>query len=269
MDVLLDHYLSKGTNHEICEDYVEISDPKGFGVLCDGCSSTKWSDFGARLMAHTILSNINFYSDNKENKVFLLKDLVRNLPIKESTLKESLHTTALTFLRSSIHVVGDGVIYFEEEEDGKIFYHEIIIDYPRTNAPWYSVYDLDPNRAKQYEEEFGIKNQKRVKYTMYTHEWVSFEEGEYLFDANKEVQFPIEKNVKRFLMASDGIESFLDYKYTLVSPHLIAQEIFKINHESESMLRRKMNILNKRFEKENIHHYDDLSIIFGSIRSHD
>ena len=57
-NIVTDCAFAIGTTHHVCEDYARCSDEAV--VLCDGCSSSKDTDIGARLLATTTLSLSNF-----------------------------------------------------------------------------------------------------------------------------------------------------------------------------------------------------------------
>ena len=53
MIVHVDDFLHIGQTHNVCEDYILSDvDPFPYIVLSDGCSSSRDSDFGSRILTH-------------------------------------------------------------------------------------------------------------------------------------------------------------------------------------------------------------------------
>ena len=51
-NINVDHYMTIGSSHQVCEDYIiSGTEPFPYIILSDGCSSSKDTDIGARILA--------------------------------------------------------------------------------------------------------------------------------------------------------------------------------------------------------------------------
>ena len=56
----IDSYFTNGKVNKVCQDYVIHGEtPVPYVILCDGCSSSKFTDVGARILAHSAKEALN------------------------------------------------------------------------------------------------------------------------------------------------------------------------------------------------------------------
>lgn len=267
----IDHFLKIGKSHKICEDYIISGhDPIPYVILSDGCSSSRNTDMGARILTHLAKQYIvKFCSSSKLFESNRLGDWVINhaktiidkMGLDVSCLDATLMVLFSVYEYIYVYMYGDGVIIPFNSTDDASFLRTTYTD----NAPYYLTYRIDVNRDMLYDsyaptmslEEITIYNQKvKQKLTHFEKETTpnykepfikSFKMGEY----------------KGVLIASDGIESFInengeEHNFGEILIDLIS---FK-NIKGEFIKRRmgsKKGLLNT-FESKGITHYDDISI---------
>ncbi|MFW9871802.1 MAG: protein phosphatase 2C domain-containing protein [Candidatus Thorarchaeota archaeon] len=267
----IDHFLKIGKSHKICEDYI-ISGHKPIPhvILSDGCSSSPNTDLGARILAH--LAKQFIISSHSTSKLFdhdWLGDWVienSKLIIDKMGLDYSCLDATLIVLFSIydyvyVYMYGDGVVISFNSEKDVSFSRVVYTD----SAPYYLTYRIDKERDILYDsydmtmsvEKISINNQEISK------ELNHFKKDDIpnykkpFFD-----EFKVSEH-KGILIASDGIESFID-KYG--QPHNFGEVLTQIvsfkNIKGEFIKRRmgsRKGLLNT-FESRDITHYDDISI---------
>ena len=72
MTIHIDHLLKKGKTHKICEDYIISGyNPAPYIILSDGCSSSKNTDVGARVLCHVAKQ---YLENSKDSIISINKD---------------------------------------------------------------------------------------------------------------------------------------------------------------------------------------------------
>lgn len=272
---MIDNFLTIGKGHEICEDYTIMGDsPTPYLIISDGCSSSKNTDLGARILAHSFKKQF-LAVDSLEhlNLPFLgltslpeAKVLISLLNLNDSALDATL-LFGYEIPKHNIFAIicfGDGYI-FTKNTEGIITIHEISY---KQEAPYYlniHGYSGYNNRKKQWEKDFpdNVRVDKVLKFN---------EQGECI--ENKEVKFkekvhsldtyPImHLNLGKFEsigIASDGIGSFLDYNGNKIPIYDCVKEILAFKIKKGQFLRRRMKKMLKDYAKKDIYAYDDISV---------
>lgn len=254
----IDSFMTIGGSHYICEDYIRHGvDPVPYVILSDGCSSSKDTDIGARLMvtkAHEMLVYLaTGYDHFRFNKFpryyikraidfFLVQKLQRTcelLNVPQTVLDTTL---ILAFkLLDKIHVVihGDGNIVWVQENNN-IFIENYSYE---QNMPYYLSYKLN---AKNMDHYLNLQNNKLKKKLMKNND-VQIEsvcgEGYGISTFNME-------DLKSLFITSDGIETFDVPLFDTV------KEFMSFKNTKGEFLKRR----SKRAVKILGNHYDDISI---------
>ena len=140
-----DVFFTMGRAHTVCQDYATVG--TDMVALSDGCSSSKHTDFGARLLCRQALKGWDPVSAVKMTLPHLE---AFGLPTEclDATLllagptKDGLNVEAL--------ITGDGIVVARKRKGG---YTLFLSEFP-TGAPRYASYDLDPSRRARYLQEF-------------------------------------------------------------------------------------------------------------------
>lgn len=175
MDFNADAFFAIGKTHMVCQDYARAgraADGRPYVALCDGCSSSPDTDFGARLLAaaaehrlHTL--DLNESIEAHEHGILERADQaasILGLP------RRCLDATLLTACYGEgpegepgvrVSLRGDGVVALRRR-DGHFFLYQI--EHLR-GAPFYLSYDMEPQRRSAYCEEFGDVARSRVYFS--------------------------------------------------------------------------------------------------------
>ncbi len=149
-----DSYFWQGDSieHDINKDYAIAG--KDRVIICDGCSGSSHSDFGARLIAHTALNYdmSTFSAKFGEDLIYISKDTYKSKNADETWYDATLLISHFDDVSGDIntYVFGDGVVALVDAE--KITYWHI--QYP-SGAPLYLSYLLDRDRYRLLGEQFG------------------------------------------------------------------------------------------------------------------
>lgn len=255
MKMSIDTFLRVGKQHTICEDYIIAGEnPRPYVVLADGCSSSKHTDLGARLLCHSVkffletnpvdyLPRYNTMADFTIHNVKSIIDLLR-MPLSclDSTLLVSfLHNYAVY-----VYMYGDGNIITVSNNNEISLYKASY----GLNAPDYLSYRIDQNREQLYKNLKG-NERKILKYKL---NWDQpLEINPYsLFT------FPLTE-YKCILIASDGVE-FLHPETGLLDQKEILKQLVAFKNPNGEFVKRRMKRMVKQYEFDKIYHYDDISI---------
>lgn len=231
---MFDSYL-KGY-HKICEDYVKTD--INHAVLCDGCSSAKNTDVGARLLAHAYT-----YNGNLTRTLGNAYRASCELNLSDECLYSTLGILEKDddFIRCILY--GDGCIVVKTKNTFDII--KVVYD----KAPYYPYYDYISTGRDSYVKAFG---EPIVNYTLDTctntqnMNTVPFQPNFlYGYDLN---------TLEYILMFSDGVFFFQkDYRE-------IINELVQFKSFQGEFLNRRLSALFKRQWKD---HFvgDDFSCI--------
>jgi len=154
----IDSFVVMGGGHDICQDYAKTTD--NVIIVCDGCSSSSDSDFGAQVLARSISHKFKDIMVNQEDFRKGISDSIFTAHQLSSVLKlpnESLDATAV------VGVVHGDKIHFFMAGDGAFAWkykgidaNYVMVQYI-AGAPEYLSYTLEDARHKKYHEWFGNK----------------------------------------------------------------------------------------------------------------
>ena len=270
-----DRIFTIGRDHKVCQDYAYSGGYNGvpYIIVSDGCSASKDSDVGARLVAHSFRAGLfetirrfispfggQFQKPIDEVFDYLYKNIlthmqrsVENLQLDYSVLDATLIACFIVDDNLYECIYGDGCI-IKKFRDGNIEATSFSYD---TNAPYYLSYQLDDKRNEQYKKEFGNGLIKSTTYKSNNVVDIKINTIENFF--NIRVYNNIGKDLEMIMIGSDGLCSFMNETGNIPFQN-IYPEIINIKNYNGVFLQRKMNFFNKENEKKGIYHYDDVSL---------
>ena len=258
-----DTFLKIGKTHRECEDYIVSGErPNHYVILSDGCSSSKNTEMGARILCHLAKQYLRYREDDyrfpnldyDEMGLWIIHNAeltARQLGLNTSCLDATLIIAYECNGRCYIYMYGDGVVV-TENNDGMVSLMEI--EYKGTgeksNAPYYLSYRIDPERMDLYHklgQDLIIKSVFED-----THE------NNYAYDYKTLFRFDFDIFPK-LLICSDGISSFIkgsEPEQTID----IAKEFLSFKSTKGEYLKRRLKRALKIYDADGIHHSDDLSV---------
>jgi len=263
--MVIDTFLTIGKTHKICEDYIiSGTTPMPFIILSDGCSSSKGTDMGARLLCCLAKQYLKFRSegikssfkpDHKEMGLWIIHNA--ELSAKQLGLpKNSLDATLIIAYQNDpenirVHVYGDGcIVKFKNNGD----YEFTEIDYSK-NAPYYLSYLIDPERHILYNEMGQVKKET----TWFVEAKLDSTSNGYPYIWDSVYDFNI-NSMKGLLLTSDGFRSFVETNKGLVSFLKYTPDFFNFKTTAGEFLKRRATIALRNLAKQDIENADDLSI---------
>lgn len=264
----IDKIIRKGYSHEKCEDYAIANQSltKTNFIISDGCSSSIDTDVGSMILSFSadVISNSFNHSNNEKSDYKFFGRFVFNYAKTICKLlnvnKRCLDATLIYMWFSeddncekfcNIYMYGDGsVIVIPKNEEPYIIKHEFSY-----NAPYYlSSRFLYP---EQFKEEFSNSILTKII--------TNFHICNFPFDTPIIYKFKL-SHLKALMISSDGIHSFIDKKTKmLMSDDEILKELTKFKNFNGEFIKRRITRMIADYEKNNISHYDDISISGFSI----
>jgi hypothetical protein len=169
--ITVDSFFTQGKSHKVCEDYANSIQSMPMISVSDGCSSSKHTDFGSRIISKalemTLASPISAEfreSGGLEDSTF--ESIIMNKSVDIAYLMKMDTrcldaTLGFAFIRKNaidVRFFGDGcIVTVDKDNNIKI----VDIEYDK-NAPYYLNYFFDEDRKKAYKE---LKQKKIIKYT--------------------------------------------------------------------------------------------------------
>jgi hypothetical protein len=264
MKVITDTVFTIGRTHTICEDYViGGTGPISHIILCDGCSSSRNTDVGARLLAHSMRRVIEqSYSSSSYAVAYLEKkqltighayQVVSGLGLNRDCLDATLITAVRLDREIRVYMYGDGVIlYCKKDTPDKIRYYKV--DF-YGNMPYYISYLLSNTNRTEYErivqeacagEAITIESDEGTE----TRRW----DSELLFE------FDLDE-VSLVAISSDGICQFTDIKTgNRLSLNEVAKELLAFKIPAGEFLKRRVKKALEAYGREKIYPTDDVSL---------
>lgn len=266
--VRIDSFFTMGKQHFVCEDYVFTSTDAKAAFLSDGCSSSPYTDLGARLLclcgAETLIKDHKRQTGTYSNYVGLGVDTVlkaSNLLSSFSAIpKEALDATLITaFVNKDnqilIYTYGDGNVALKFKDTPLI-----VNNYSFSgNAPYYLNYDLEDNlpRLKVYHEAMSESN--ALKHIEAVGGDIRIVEREY--NSPNIIHIEDTENLEMVAIMSDGVESFSSVNTRMYIPvYKVIAELLDFKTTMGEFVKRRSRAVVKKYAKDQIYHNDDLSI---------
>ena len=274
-----DSYFRTGKIHSVCEDYALADNNNGYPViiLSDGCSSSKHTDVGSRILAHCCRSRLksvdifkiaerenftdmlSFYEDYIKSAIWPADATRRQMGLPEECLDATL-LVALTLPGEVIvSIAGDGVFAVHDPKDNHL--KIIQIEY-LTNAPYYLSYQLDPQRAENFRNEFTVVK-KIHEYTLNldTNDLVHIDQKT-SDDLISHWHF-YKSDYDIIALFSDGVETFrLNTAKGLLTGKVyeVVDELTNFKTIKGAFVQRRCKSFFKHCEKTKMQHDDDFSM---------
>jgi hypothetical protein len=254
-----DKFLRIGNTHKECEDYIITGDdPVKYIILSDGCSSSKNTEMGARILCHLAKQYLLYRKDDyrfpsldyDEMGSWIIHNAeltARQLGLKKQCLDATLIIAYEYDGKYHLYMYGDGVVIIESK-DKKLFVMEI--EFTR-NAPYYLSYRIDPERMDLFhkmEQDLLIKHPTRESH------------GPDIYAYDYKTRFCYETYYfPRMLICSDGASSFMNGVEPV--PNIeIATEFLAFKSTKGEFLQRRLKRALKIYDKAEVYHTDDLSV---------
>ena len=157
--IQVDQFLRIGGSHKVCEDYILSGmDPIPHIILADGCSSSRNTDMGARILCHLAKQYIKYHhntldiTDYEKMGYWIIHNAettARHLGLNPSSLDTTLIVSVCVNGSIVTLFFGDGYMMVEYLSGEKMIYG---IDFKPINAPYYLSYKLDANKDELYHQ---------------------------------------------------------------------------------------------------------------------
>jgi hypothetical protein len=279
MNFNLDSYVEIGSTHNICEDYI-LHGMVGnipFVALSDGCSSSKFTDIGSRMLTLSFkralvdFANLAIQSQMSDSDIFeyihsrilfRLQFNLESLGLKSSVADATLIYSFVFNDKLYTKMYGDGNIMFKNT-DGQC---EQINHSYSDNTPYYLSYQLDYMRNKAYGTSI-VLSRTTTKFPDITH----LETIKLPYNDSYESVRPIAE-VQMVSLFSDGIESFryspkapnyselIKHKQSIETPIYWVCEMTEYKNVNGEFVKRRMKRIGVDNMKNYIEHYDDVSV---------
>jgi hypothetical protein len=254
-----------GDAHKVCQDYaVHYPHPGSYtyGLLSDGCSSSRMTDVGARLLVLSAESQLHCTSwrldrSNLMTIIFRADRLCAELFIPEGALDATLLGFVVREMGSQLTMfgVGDGVLALKKPLDHDLIaIHDIEAD---SGYPLYPSYLLNDKRLREVEK---LGSWKVQGHTLYPPEgWIRG--GVDIYDG-----FGVTQSTgptAGFQVAavfSDGVKSFVDANRQPVSFKTVVEGLLDFKSFKGEFVKRRMQGFLKEAARLGWRHDDDLSM---------
>jgi hypothetical protein len=265
-----DHHFWIGTTHKVCEDYAisGIRDGVKYAIVCDGCSSSKDTDIGARLLARAALLHLDRFENSDEFGLLAITTAdvqARALALNPGALNATLVVTIIKDNKWITRLFGDGAVAQIYEK--KTFVTEVNFN---SGAPLYLSYHLDKDTHLNYLTEFGTKHSHT------TYDITELDIAPRVVEGDNElnlltygpiIDHPDVGRVLATIVMSDGFQSFYRVEQTDTSKRTITipstkiyQELLMFKGYKGQFVERRAKKFMTAIQKKGWHNGDDCSI---------
>jgi len=271
-----DSYYEIGAGHVFCQDYADhgtfniLGKDYTYAIVSDGCSGSKDSDIGARLLAksfpmcirHLLMHKNDLSLANLEiefSETWGLKQVYAGPLGMDATIVAMVYSHADDTLYS--FAWGDGKIYyaFKSQNPQGDYLNDITF---KSNAPFYLSYLQDKSRITEYEKAFGLDYANHQGYIITPTNCVALPES---FKSGQKSFSEVYKNASQTLrfasVFSDGIDTYQkkDNPNMSMGRHVLFGEIAGYKNFNGEFVKRRMIAFKKQCAKDGWIHYDDVS----------
>lgn len=269
----VDTFLEIGKTHDICQDYVISGiDPFPYVIVSDGCSSSKDTDVGARILAlsarnfitHPKDYFINYFNNETCNGDFL-DDMYSKMGlcvINNAFTIANIMSLGIECLDATLIIsfIIDNKVYTFLYGDGNVLIKNgsniryINVNFP-SSAPFYLSYHLNPKRMIQYFDSFDdvktVSDMDLVgEKNLFLEEWKCESPIAYKFDISES---------STYLVGSDGLNSFITNGIVKDTRELI-QPMLEFKNFNGKFIKKRFKRFILNMGKEGITHFDDISV---------
>lgn len=256
MLLYFDHYYTIGKAHTVCEDFVMQGDrPTPFIILSDGCSGSRNTDIGARILALTtehLLGNashwpLDYTVFGREliNRAWNVADRMQldNNVLDATVMLAFLHQESIL-----VYVYGDGCLLFVDYK-GNVGFIEIAFTH---NAPYYLTYWHDEERWQEY-ARYDPK-------PLFLMDSVNGRSAPLTFQTPLVFSFELKK-FQKIAISSDGASHFVNtLQYTRIPIADVAMKLMAFQTFEGEFVKNHLESSLQEWAKAGIYPLDDLSI---------
>ncbi len=255
--IVVDSYFVMGKSHLINEDYVISGiEPEPYLILSDGCSSSNFTDIGARLLVMSVKEYLEEQlsheqvPDAKELGLYAALKSEAATKVVGTPLSSLDATLIVAFAfddKVYVYFYGDGAVIYRDNSN---IVHLKTVEYSH-NAPYYLSYKLDKSRDVVYQGS-SLSETKTIESDGVLVEESIFEPTVMSFNKN---------NLSSLIIASDGLSSFVNtISGELMEPIDVACSLSEFKSINENFIKRRMKRFLKEMDKLNVYPSDDLSL---------
>jgi hypothetical protein len=268
-----DTFIEIGSQHKVCEDYIISGEsPVPFIVLSDGCSRSKNSEMGSRILCHLAKQYIKYHGVNPDDEkypenlgwwvIHNAEMVARQMGLKTTCLDATLIVGYVVDNVFYAHMFGDGYVLTKSTERDSPLYEVRWTEYSK-NAPYYLSYLIDSERAMMYH---NMKISKHL-HMMWAPDGGSITSSQPI-ECSYDLPITFKQAMDKYntvLICSDGISSFLKptggtNSNKLIEVTELLPDVFGFKTTKGEFLKRRCNKYMKSLKKQDIEHFDDLSI---------
>lgn len=261
-DVNMDNVFLIGKSHKVCEDYslsLVVNDIP-FLAVSDGCSSSKDTDIGARILVQRAAANsLLLKANDTQSKEILYRrfgekvigdtvEIAKAMGVEKDALFATLLVAYIYKDEVVVFIYGDGG--FSIRLNGKDMFYSVHLD---SNAPYYLIYDMDAPSRSAYEYHF---NQPKHICVLKDGEW---SDNRTYYDYPAFFRFDL-KDVSQLVLTSDGIMSFVSPLSVNPAIEEAIQEVSKFKNVKGEFLKRRVNKMVEDMKAKGFNHQDDLGM---------
>lgn len=264
MKYAVDHISLVGTQHNLCEDYSLSgfsSQGNPYLIVCDGCSGSKYTDIGSRLLAFITQRVLCDYLDAGErpderefgNRMAQMASApLAYLNLPYSTLDATLMICFVIDQNVYVYVYGDGVVGIQHTYG---VHNCFLVD--SGDRPYYPSYSLQRSRLKQYLSE--RKTDCDVEqYNSGTDGWL--QQASYSRRDPETFVYSISE-VSAISICSDGVSRMLkkDTQY-LLPTYQVVLDLMNYKSRKGVFVQRRVKSYLRKNSDVGIYPYDDVSM---------
>lgn len=270
-----DSFFVIGSDHDICQDYVanHNNGVKSYIVLADGCSGSKDSDVGARILVKThelyipAMGVMDFDEFSKRSRG-LYTQIIEEAQSNSKALEldpMALDATLMSIISNKsgefmVTCYGDGVVAFGRR-DGIIETYSVSY---KEGYPNYVSYQLSPERKAKFDEK--ANNYKEVTLELIDEDKAPLKQ-KYRSSAPFETYLGSKDKYLWVAVMSDGVQSFMEkvsdstsITKESVPTHEVIRELFAFKSFTGSFVKRRMKRFLETCKERQWTHSDDLSV---------
>ena len=262
---MLDNIFVQGDGHSVCEDYSWsglIKDEYPCIIISDGCSGSVHTDIGARIMVRSLIASLNIadlsrplHKIKEQIDLFLTAKIDKMRDAMELPIESLDATVRMVMLLDNKLLMfnyGDGYTVFRNHttNETNIFY----VDYP-FNAPYYFNYTMYDRLSDKYIDKYKDipLDESGEKVSVKDH----VEKSEFhwsIIDIND-----LDNGEWTVSVMSDGVETFYKGNDNFKAMDVVS-DITDFKNFRGEFVQRKVGMYLSRHAKNNVEHYDDISV---------
>ena len=256
----LDSFFIMGKSHKVCEDYALSNVNHNIFGISDGCSSSRNTDFGSRILLKSFEMSIDDIISFPTETISILHEASREIlnafygTLENNALDATLNVGYETSSGEiAVNLIGDGFIV-AQYKDGRFAIYEI--DYSE-NAPYYLTYMFDSGRDIEYKKHTQTKN---FSVTTYDKLGNLISKTEIKSEARYEKLFFPKSDYTSISLFSDGLKTLIPNDSTVERIPLqeVVLQLISFPQTTGEYVKRRCNSFLKK--NKDFMFYDDFSM---------